>query len=87
MWERVNSNALTKLRMLPAKRSPNDSTDLEVGTLAAGAQSLLYGGLVPAGGFFASLTSMGMLGTLLPLALGVSAGCAAVAGFFAWITT
>ncbi|KGO43847.1 hypothetical protein PEX1_038840 [Penicillium expansum] len=35
-------------------------------SLAAGFQSFMYGGFTPAGGIFATLTSMAMLGTLTP---------------------
>ena len=35
------------------------------GSLAAAFQSFIYGGLTPAGGIFATLTSMAMLGTLM----------------------
>ncbi|CAG8071951.1 unnamed protein product [Penicillium salamii] len=40
-----------------------------LGSLAAGFQSFMYGGFTPAGGIFATLTSMAMLGTLMPAAL------------------
>ncbi|PKX89357.1 uncharacterized protein P174DRAFT_445899 [Aspergillus novofumigatus IBT 16806] len=40
------------------------------GSLAAGFQSFMYSGFTPAGGIFATLTSMAMLGTLMfPAAL------------------
>lgn len=35
------------------------------GSLAAAFQSYMYGAFTPAGGIFATLTSMGMLGTLM----------------------
>ncbi|PYH94032.1 hypothetical protein BO71DRAFT_399203 [Aspergillus ellipticus CBS 707.79] len=35
------------------------------GSLAAAFQSFMYGGFTPAGGIFATLTSMAMLGTLM----------------------
>ncbi|KAG6017133.1 hypothetical protein E4U54_008247 [Claviceps lovelessii] len=38
------------------------------GTLAAAFQSYMYGGFTPAGGIFATLTSIGMLGMLMPAA-------------------
>lgn len=38
-----------------------------VGSLAAAFQSFVYGGFTPAGGIFATLTSMAMLGTRMPL--------------------
>lgn len=34
--------------------------------MAGGYQSYMYGGFTPAGGVFASLTSMAMLGILMP---------------------
>ncbi|RYC59144.1 hypothetical protein CHU98_g7064 [Xylaria longipes] len=37
-------------------------------TLAAVFQSAMYGGFTPAGGIFATLTSMAMLGILMPAA-------------------
>ncbi|KAJ5413352.1 hypothetical protein N7465_005657 [Penicillium sp. CMV-2018d] len=37
------------------------------GSLADAFQSFMYGGFTPAGGIFATLTSMAMLGTLMPL--------------------
>ncbi|PLB44165.1 hypothetical protein P170DRAFT_440511 [Aspergillus steynii IBT 23096] len=36
------------------------------GSLAAAFQSWMYGGFTPAGGIFATLTSMAMLGLLVP---------------------
>ncbi|OCL09612.1 hypothetical protein AOQ84DRAFT_375681 [Glonium stellatum] len=36
------------------------------GSLAAVCQSFMYGAFTPAGGIFATLTSMAMLGTLMP---------------------
>lgn len=38
------------------------------GSLAAAFQSFMYGGFTPAGGIFATLTSMAMLGTLMWIA-------------------
>lgn len=54
------------------------------GTLAAAFQSAVYGGFVPAGGLFATLTSMGMLGTLMPVLLGVAASMAVAVTAIAW---
>ncbi|KAL6886287.1 hypothetical protein HDV57DRAFT_490104 [Trichoderma longibrachiatum] len=52
------------------------------GTLAAAFQSWMYGAFTPAGGIFATLTSMAMLGTLMPaasiLAAAVATGVAVV---------
>ncbi|KAF6224378.1 hypothetical protein HO133_010955 [Letharia lupina] len=53
-------------------------------SLAAAFQSVVYGGFVPAGGLFASLTSMGMLGTLAPLFLGVAALVATAVTVMVW---
>ncbi|KAH8700431.1 hypothetical protein BGW36DRAFT_374121 [Talaromyces proteolyticus] len=40
------------------------------GSIAAGFQSFMYGGFTPAGGIFATLTSMAMLGTfMLPVVI------------------
>ena len=46
---------------------------------------MVYGGLTPAGGLFATLQSMGMLGTLLPAGAGVAAVAAAVVGLVTWL--
>ena len=43
------------------------------GTAAAAFQSWAYGGFTPAGGIFATLTSMAMLGFLMPLEVGLAA--------------
>lgn len=48
------------------------------GTLAAAFQSYMYGGFTPAGGVFATLTSIAMLGTMMPLAAILSAVIATV---------
>ncbi|GAO19821.1 uncharacterized protein UV8b_01816 [Ustilaginoidea virens] len=45
------------------------------GSLAAAFQSYMYGAFTPAGSLFATLTSFGMRGLMVP----VAAGCAAVA--------
>ncbi|CAG8947300.1 unnamed protein product [Penicillium salamii] len=52
-----------------------------LGSLAAGFQSFMYGGFTPAGGIFATLTSMAMLGTLMPAALVIAV---LVATLVAW---
>lgn len=54
------------------------------GTLAAAFQSAFYGALTPAGGLFATLQSMGMLGTLLPVEAGVASVSAAVVSAIVW---
>ncbi|KAJ4291275.1 hypothetical protein N0V88_006277 [Collariella sp. IMI 366227] len=48
------------------------------GSFAAGFQGLMYGGFTPAGGIFAALTSMGMLGMLMPAAVIVAVVWASV---------
>ena len=44
-----------------------------IGTLAAAFQSWAYGGFTPVGGIFATLTSLGMLGLLMPIEVCASA--------------
>lgn len=39
------------------------------GSVAAAFQSLVYGGFTPAAGIFATLTSVAMLGLLMPVAI------------------
>jgi hypothetical protein len=57
-------------------------TNNHLGSLAAGFQSFMYGGFTPAGGIFATLTSMAMLGMLMPpfaiMAAAIATGVAAV---------
>ena len=53
-------------------------------TLAAAFQSWAYGGFTPAGGIFATLTSMGMLGTLMPVQVLCSAVLATLVTVVAW---
>lgn len=60
-------------------------TDPNIGTLAAAFQSVVYGGLTPAGGLFATLQSMGMLGTLLPAGVGLGAAAAALVSLIMWL--
>lgn len=48
----------------------------KIGTLAAAFQSWAYGGFTPAGGIFATLTSLGMLGWLAPLQTALAMGIA-----------
>ncbi|KAA6409168.1 MAG: ifi-6-16 domain-containing [Lasallia pustulata] len=54
------------------------------GTLAAGFQSYAYGGFTPAGGIFATLTSMAMLGFLSPLEVGLAAVSATAVTMTVW---
>lgn len=55
-----------------------------IGTLAAAFQSFAYGGFTPAGGIFATLTSMGMLGFMMPLQVGMAAVSATVITLIVW---
>ncbi|MCJ1455614.1 hypothetical protein MMC28_005969 [Mycoblastus sanguinarius] len=63
-----------------------DSRQPEISVLAAAFQSSIYGGLTPAGGVFAKLTSMGMLGTLVPVEVGLAITMAAVVALVIWAT-
>lgn len=56
----------------------------DAGTLAAAFQSFAYGGFTPAGGIFATLTSMGMLGFLMPLEVGLAALSATAVTTIVW---
>ncbi len=49
-----------------------------IGSLAAAFQSWVYGGFTPAGGIFATLTSVGMLGVAMPLYAVGAAGIATI---------
>ena len=51
----------------PGQASKPSADAKTPGSLAAAFQSWAYGGFTPAGGAFATLTSMGMLGFLAPL--------------------
>ena len=62
------------------KRSDSQVT----GTLAAVFQSVAYGGFTPAGGIFATLTSMAMLGRLMPMQVSLAALVAAVVSLVVW---
>ena len=55
-----------------------------LGTLAAAFQSWAYGGFTPAGGIFATLTSLGMLGYLRPFEVGAGAMVATVVMLIVW---
>jgi hypothetical protein len=55
-----------------------------IGTLVAAFQSFAYGGFTPAGDVFATLTSMGMLGALMPLEVGLAAVTATVMTIIVW---
>lgn len=54
------------------------------GSAAAYFQSWMYGGFTPAGGIFATLTSMAMLGTLMPLEVIFSSTVATIAAVIVW---
>jgi hypothetical protein len=54
------------------------------GSAAAYFQSWMYGGFTPAGGIFATLTSMAMLGTLMPLQVIFSSTVATIAAVIVW---
>ena len=53
-------------------------------TFAAAFQSWAYGGFTPAGGIFATLTSMGMLGYLVPIQVAFSAVLATLVTVVVW---
>ncbi|KAL5091328.1 hypothetical protein H0G86_009154 [Trichoderma simmonsii] len=55
------------------------------GTLAAAFQSYMYGAFTPAGGIFATLTSMAMLGSLMPAAAILAAVIATGAAILVWV--
>ena len=53
--------------------------------MAAGFQSYMYGGFTPAGGIFATLTSMAMLGALVPMLLIVAVAMASLVAVIVWL--
>ncbi|KAH6647953.1 hypothetical protein BKA67DRAFT_401570 [Truncatella angustata] len=53
-------------------------------TIAAAFQSCMYGGFTPAGGIFATLTSMAMLGTFMPVAAFLAAVVATIVSTIVW---
>lgn len=55
------------------------------GSLAAGFQAFMYGGFTPAGGVFATLTSMVMLGALMPAALVLAVVLATGVAVVVWV--
>ncbi|KAF4507693.1 hypothetical protein G6O67_004165 [Ophiocordyceps sinensis] len=55
-----------------------------IGTLAASFQSFMYGGFTPAGGIFATLTSMAMRGCLMPAVAILAALPATVVALIIW---
>jgi hypothetical protein len=56
------------------------------GSLAAAIQAWAYGAFTPAGGIFATLTSLGMVGMLAPAVAAVGASVATVIVFFVWLS-
>ncbi|PGH11356.1 hypothetical protein AJ80_07147 [Polytolypa hystricis UAMH7299] len=54
------------------------------GSLAAAFQSWMYGGFTPAGGLFATCTSIAMLGLVMPAVVGVAVVLAGLITFVAW---
>ena len=65
---------------LPIETDSNN----DIGTLAAVFQSCCYGAFTPAGGIFATLTSMAMLGTLAPVQALFSAVLATLVALIVW---
>ncbi|KDN44605.1 hypothetical protein RSAG8_05370, partial [Rhizoctonia solani AG-8 WAC10335] len=57
------------------------------GSIAAWFQSVVYGAFTPAGGFFAIMTSVGMLGVACPQIFIPSALIASLAAWIAWSKT
>ncbi|PON27161.1 hypothetical protein TGAM01_v204110 [Trichoderma gamsii] len=55
------------------------------GTIAAAFQSYMYGAFTPAGGIFATLTSMAMLGTMMPPAAILAAVIATGVAILVWV--
>lgn len=55
------------------------------GTAAAAFQAFMYGGFTPAGGLFATLTSMAMVGTLMPAVLLISSFVASLVAAMVWV--
>ena len=55
-----------------------------LGTLAAAFQSYMYGAFTPAGGVFATLTSMAMVGTMQPIIFVAAACLSTVAAVVVW---
>lgn len=58
--------------------------DIRTGSLAAAFQAWMYGAFTPAAGVFATLTSVGMVGLLAPLAATVAGATATVVTFLVW---
>jgi hypothetical protein len=60
-------------------------TDDPRGSLAAAFQAWAYGAFTPAGGIFATLTSLGMVGVLAPAVAALGASAATVVVFVVWL--
>jgi hypothetical protein len=58
---------------------------VSIGSLAAAFQAFMYGGFTPAGGIFATLTSMAMLGTLARPVATVAISIATLVAGTVWI--
>ncbi|KAK0746916.1 hypothetical protein B0T18DRAFT_163200 [Schizothecium vesticola] len=56
------------------------------GSLAAAFQSYMYGGFTPAGGIFATLTSMAMLGVLIPPLVVVAVVVSCLVAAIVWLS-
>ena len=54
------------------------------GSLAAAFQGLMYGAFTPAGGIFATLTSIAMLGRLMPVAALIGTLVASLVAALVW---
>ncbi len=57
----------------------------DAGSLAAGFQAYMYGGFTPAGGIFATLTSMAMLGLLMPAVVILAVVLATGVAIIVWV--
>ncbi|KAF3760208.1 hypothetical protein M406DRAFT_358542 [Cryphonectria parasitica EP155] len=55
------------------------------GSAAAAFQSFMYGGFTPAGGLFATLTSMAMVGTLMPWLAAIASVLATFVSAMVWV--
>lgn len=55
------------------------------GTIAAAFQSYMYGAFTPAGGIFATLTSMAMLGKMMPQAAILAVVIATCVAILVWV--
>ncbi len=62
-----------------------DGIQWGTGSLAAAFQSFMYAGFTPAGGVFATLTSMAMLGSLMPVAVILAILLATVVAAFVYV--